>query len=109
MWFLGLGPLLVLPILLPDGRPPSRRWRPVAWYAGATLTASLVALALFPWLRVGGEVVANPLGVPAAGPVFTALTLAGVPVVVACLAALVVRVRRAAERRALLPVLLQPR
>ncbi|MEV4246032.1 hypothetical protein AB0J63_21780 [Streptosporangium canum] len=29
VFFLGFGPLFLVPVLLPDGRPPSRRWRPV--------------------------------------------------------------------------------
>ena len=36
MWAPGYGILLaVLPLLFPSGRLPSRRWRPVAWLAGA--------------------------------------------------------------------------
>jgi signal transduction histidine kinase len=32
-------------LLFPDGRLPSRRWRPVAWYAGAVLAAAFVLVA----------------------------------------------------------------
>src|SRR5215212_352466 len=36
VWAPGLGLILVfLPLLSPNGRPPSRRWRPVAWLGGS--------------------------------------------------------------------------
>ena len=40
VWMLGVGPAATFVLLLfPDGRLPSRRWRPVAWLAGASLAA----------------------------------------------------------------------
>jgi hypothetical protein len=60
--------LLFTPLLFPDGRLPSPRWRPVAWLGGAT-TAALSALgALAPTLELGdGTRVDNPVGVAAVG------------------------------------------
>ena len=63
---LGLGGTLLL-LLFPDGRLPSRRWRPVAWVAGIALGTIPVALALTPG-RVQDYPVDNPLGIPGAGP-----------------------------------------
>jgi hypothetical protein len=55
-------PLLLL--LFPDGRLPSRRWRPVAWATLATLTLLLAANALYP-RNLGGDprFPENPTGI----------------------------------------------
>jgi hypothetical protein len=52
------GPLLAIfvPLLFPDGRLPSRRWRPVVWLVGAGIALYVVGSAL----DLGH---ANPLGV----------------------------------------------
>ena len=47
VWMLGIGPAATfLPLLFPDGRLPSRRWRPVAWVAAVGLGVMVVGLAL---------------------------------------------------------------
>jgi two-component system NarL family sensor kinase len=103
--FLAVGVWLVL-VLLPDGRLPSRRWRPVV---GVIVTAQCAALAAFATTRgpaagpdsaLPAEVqdVANPVGVLPAG-VGEAVegldtVLLQVPLVL-CLVAYVVRLRGA--------------
>jgi hypothetical protein len=91
--------LLFTPLLFPDGRPPSPRWRPVAWLAGATTAAFVVLAAVQPTLELGAGRVANPIGVAAVGnpednvPGLVLLDLIGV-LVVAAVVSLVVRFRR---------------
>jgi hypothetical protein len=47
VWMLGIGPAATfLPLLFPDGRLPSRRWRPVAWAAAVGIGVMVVGLAL---------------------------------------------------------------
>ena len=45
--------LVFIPLLFPDGRPPSPRWRPMAWLAGATTAAFTVLAAVQPSLELG--------------------------------------------------------
>jgi hypothetical protein len=96
---LGLVPFLVL--LFPTGRLLSRRWRPVAWAIGVVLGLYLTALLLTPGpidlgVRDNPE---NPLGVEAAeGLLRLVQTSTGVvapALVLAALASVVVRFRRA--------------
>jgi class 3 adenylate cyclase len=55
-------PLLLL--LFPDGRLPSRRWRPVAWATLATLALLLVAGTLYPGnLGADSRLPDNPAGI----------------------------------------------
>jgi hypothetical protein len=111
------------PLLFPDGRPPSPRWRLVAWLTGAG-TAALVALAAVQHAIEldDGHFVDNPVGVaavgdPESGAVGLVLTNALGLLVVAAVVSLVVRFRRSrGEERlqlkwftfaaALLPVIL---
>jgi hypothetical protein len=104
---LSLGLLFTFMLLLfPNGRPPSRRWRPVAWTAGAAL-AALAAGTMFQPGPMGPGLAANPVGITATGEALGRLQgVAGVVIAVlvpACLASLVVRFRRArgAERQQL--------
>jgi hypothetical protein len=55
-----LGTYLIL--LFPDGRLPSRRWRPVAWLSGAVIVLASAGVALFPepLPELGG--IQNPFG-----------------------------------------------
>ena len=104
LWPLSLIPATTfLPLWFPDGRLASRRWRPVAWLAGAVLAAGVVADAFrprtypVPWTA---EPLANPFAVEALagrvgflGPVIVAGWLLAAGASIACLA---VRLRRAA-------------
>jgi hypothetical protein len=52
-WFVGIGVVALVILLFPDGRPPSRRWRPVMWsyialvggYLACTYIAVIIAVA----------------------------------------------------------------
>jgi len=88
------------PLLFPDGRLPSPRWRPVPWLAGATTAAAIALDAARPTLDLGGgHQVDNPIGTAAVtNPPWSTVgdvveDLLGVLVVVA-VASLVVRFRR---------------
>ena len=83
-------------LLFPDGRLPSRRWRPLAWTAG--LCGGLVLL-LAPF-RAGPlnyfPTIQNPVGIPlVSGTVFAALSLLYLPLLLLAAASLLVRFRRA--------------
>jgi hypothetical protein len=62
VWIAGIGPIGTFGLLLfPDGRLPSRRWRPVAWLAGAGLASLILGLALAPG-RFEDLPIENPVG-----------------------------------------------
>ncbi|MDP9283241.1 MAG: SHOCT domain-containing protein [Chloroflexota bacterium] len=54
---------LFLPLLFPDGRLPSRRWRPVAWAAGALVIVAVLVSMFRPRSYAGFALVRNPLGI----------------------------------------------
>src|SRR5215204_2835128 len=50
IWAPGLGLILVfLPLLFPDGHPPSHRWRPVGWLGGASIGLAVVSSTILLW------------------------------------------------------------
>jgi hypothetical protein len=58
IWAPGLGLILVfLPLLFPDGRPPSRRWRPVAWLGGLSIGLNFVMAVILLWPERGPALV----------------------------------------------------
>jgi hypothetical protein len=54
IWAPGLGLILVfLPLLFPDGHPPSHRWRPVAWLGGLFIGLAVVSSTILLWPERG--------------------------------------------------------
>ena len=64
VWVPAVGLLgIYLPLLFPDGSLPSRRWRPLAWFAGALILLVSATTILAPGpLPDLGEGVRNPFG-----------------------------------------------
>jgi len=91
-------------LLFPDGRPISRRWRPVAWLAGAGLLATTVGNALSPGRLEGPpfEAIENPLGLAGGGEALNLTTVLGYWLTLASIllagASVVLRFRRAGGR-----------
>src|SRR5829696_7055078 len=54
IWAPGLGLILVfLPLLFPDGHPPSHRWRPVAWLGALSIGLAVVSSMIVLWPERG--------------------------------------------------------
>src|ERR687893_549375 len=90
-----LGTYLIL--LFPDGRLPSRRWRPVAWLSGAVIVLASAGVALVPVPLPGLGGIQNPFGLygypEVAYAMFNVLLL--LPLcILASAASLIVRFRR---------------
>jgi hypothetical protein len=78
-WVPPVGLLGIYMILLfPDGRLPSRRWRPFAWFAGAVMILTSVAVTLSPGPLEDHPGISNPLGLEVHSIVAQVLT--GAPV-----------------------------
>jgi hypothetical protein len=86
--------IIFLVLLFPDGRLPSRRWRPVAWAMGIFLAVTLVVGALGPGPFPEFPSASNPFGVEgakASGVLLLAGELGGLFCIVVTLLSLVVR------------------
>lgn len=102
LWIPGLLLLPLVILLFPDGRLPSRRWRPVAWLGAGAAVLAVVSGLLEPEIFDGVERFGRQVPAPLAGlvpaEVLGALELAGsillIPFLVACLASPAVRYRR---------------
>jgi hypothetical protein len=99
-WAPGLGLLLTyVPLLFPDGRLPSRRWRPVAWLSAIPIVVIPVSTAIVLW-RWRGPALLDPSGVQQ-GTDDLGVALGFAPYLLmlgcglACLMALLLRFRRA--------------
>ena len=69
-WVLGiLAVVFLLPLLFPDGRLPSRRWRPFVWFIGAFLLAITLSLVFGQRILTGSSDagITNPLYIRAVG------------------------------------------
>jgi hypothetical protein len=57
-------------LLFPDGRPSSRRWRPLLWISGILMATTILVGAFDPGPIQGDEPMRNPLGIEATAEVF---------------------------------------
>jgi signal transduction histidine kinase len=91
-------PITFLPLLFPDGRLPSRRWRPFAWLCAIFIAFAVTVFILDPG-PVGPTGVSNPFGVEALRPVAAFLDGPGYAVLlmlaVVSVASLILRFRQA--------------
>jgi hypothetical protein len=62
MWAPAVGLGICLILLFPDGRLPSRRWRPLAWLSGAAIFLVSAGFALSPGPMEGLLGIRNPFG-----------------------------------------------
>jgi hypothetical protein len=100
VWIAAVGlPGTFLILLFPDGRLPSRRWRPWAYFSAVALLLSYTAMTVLPgsFSESGYPDIRNPLGIealePIAGAVLPVVML--IPIaMVGCAVALVRRFRR---------------
>jgi hypothetical protein len=78
LYLLGFGLCVFVVLLFPTGELPSRRWRPVAWAAGAGLAGWVLGCAFAPTLITVSPPVRNPAGVTGpAGDIFKLMALGG--------------------------------
>ncbi|MGI8774862.1 MAG: hypothetical protein ACR2KQ_07610 [Actinomycetota bacterium] len=69
--------MVMVPLLLPDGRLPSRRWRPVVWAIGVMGSSMVVSSALRPGYFENHAPLRNPIGVEALGGLVNAVQMIG--------------------------------
>jgi hypothetical protein len=62
VWVPGLGFIVFLPLLFPNGRLPSLRWRPFAWFSVLLVAAGTLMAAFSPGAGVGLSI-PNPFGI----------------------------------------------
>jgi hypothetical protein len=55
--------LVYVALLFPDGRPPSERWRPVAWLVGIAVVVGVIVAAFLPVPVCNVCSIENPLGI----------------------------------------------
>ena len=67
IWVPIIGLLIYLLLLFPNGRLPSRRWRPVAWLGVVVIAVGATTEALVPGPIDGLEPLRNPFGIEGAG------------------------------------------
>jgi hypothetical protein len=100
VWFLWLPGLvgIALPLLFPDGRPPTRRWRLIAWIGAVGTVAGMLGIGLEPGPMEVEGAVENPFGIAGAGELTSVLAGIGLALTSAAVAgagaAVIVRLRR---------------
>ena len=105
LYLVGFGLCVFVMLLFPTGKLPSRRWRPVAWAAGAGLAGWVLGCAFAPTIITMSPAMRNPVGATGpAGHIFKLMAFAGGGLIaatgLAAVASLAFRYRRAgiAER-----------
>ena len=105
LYLLGFGQCVFVVLLFPSGQLPSRRWRPVAWAAGAGMAGWVLGCAFAPTIITVSPATRNPVGATGpAGDIFKLMALGGAGLIaasgLAAIISLVFRYRRAgtAER-----------
>ena len=105
LYLLGFGLCAFVVLLFPTGKLPSRRWRPVAWAAGAGLAGWVLGCAFAPTIITFSPTTPNPAGVTGpAGDIFKIMAVGGEVLIpatgLAAIVSLAFRYRRAgtAER-----------
>ena len=84
LYFLGFGLCVFVVLLFPTGQLPSRRWRPMAWAAGAGLAGWVLGCAFAPTIITFSPSTSNPVGVTGpAGDIFKLMALGGVVLIFA--------------------------
>jgi hypothetical protein len=79
LYFLGFGLCVFVVLLFPTGHLPSRRWRPVAWAAGAGVAGWVLGCAFAPTIITTSPATPNPVGVTGpAGDIFKLMALGSV-------------------------------
>jgi hypothetical protein len=105
LYLLGFGLCVFVILLFPTGKLPSRRWRPVAWAAGAGVAGWVLGCAFAPTIITISPTMRNPVGATGpAGHIFKLMAFGGIGLIaatgLAAVASLAFRYRRAgtAER-----------
>ena len=84
LFLLGFGLCVFVVLLFPTGHLPSRRWRPVAWAAGAGLAGWVLGCAFAPTLITVSPSMRNPVGVTGpAGDIFKLMAFVGTGLIAA--------------------------
>jgi hypothetical protein len=84
LYLLGFGLCVFVILLFPTGKLPSRRWRPVAWAAGAGVAGWFLGCAFAPTIITVSPTTRNPVGATGpAGDVFKLMALGGAGLIAA--------------------------
>jgi signal transduction histidine kinase len=87
IWILYFGPFLIfVPLLFPDGRLASSRWRPIAWAAAVAIATGVLASAFTPGTIEGTDFrMANPAGIDGTKTIFQVAAVAAFLTLLVCL------------------------